>query len=353
MKFSILVPVYNVEKYLEQCVESLLDQTYSGKYEIILVDDGSTDSSGRICDKYAESNPGKVRVIHKENGGHTSARLAAIKAAAGEFCLFSDSDDFVENNLLETVDLTLLDNPETDMVMYSFSYYEDGKKLPRKNYAPEKDEIYESENKKSIYELLITTPYINSLCTKAVKTEILKNDPTDYKKISDRDIAEDAYIVSYLLTASKKIVNINNPLYNYRTNRQSISRSYNPQKIERKNMLFLYERFTELLPLWGMDSEDSLAMIYKACFNNAMYLFRKHYEFAGNCRNRKTVLDYDWNSMLFDEIVANPEKYGSADNVRLYKMIAKKKYFSIYIISLRNKAYQFIKKAKRLIKCQE
>ena len=66
MKFSILVPVYNVEKYLEQCVDSLLSQDYDGEYEIILVDDGSTDSSGKICDKYAEENPEIVKVYHKK-----------------------------------------------------------------------------------------------------------------------------------------------------------------------------------------------------------------------------------------------------------------------------------------------
>ena len=95
MKFSILVPVYNVEQYLEQCVESLLNQTYQGDYEIVLVDDGSTDSSGGICDKFKENNPDKIKVIHKENGGHTSARFEAIKNASGEYSLFCDSDDFV------------------------------------------------------------------------------------------------------------------------------------------------------------------------------------------------------------------------------------------------------------------
>ena len=120
MKFSILVPVYNVEKYLEQCVESLLNQTYDGEYEIILVDDGSTDSSGTICDRYAVSNSDKIKVIHKENGGHSSARREAIKNATGKYTLFCDSDDFVESTLLETVDNIINDYPDTDMVMYSF-----------------------------------------------------------------------------------------------------------------------------------------------------------------------------------------------------------------------------------------
>lgn len=350
MKFSILVPVYNVEKYLEQCVESLLNQTYKGDYEIILVDDGSTDSSGKICDKYAEQYSEKVKVIHKENGGHSTARLAAIKAAAGEFCLFCDSDDFVENNLLGTVDRVLENNPQTDLVMYSFSYYENDKKLPRKASIIENYEIFEGNEKKKLYEIFITTTCINSLWTKAIKTEILKNDPTDYRRISDKDIAEDAYVISYFLTASKKIININESLYNYRTNLQSISRSYEPHKIGRKNKLFLYERFKELLPVWGMDNTETINKIYSACFSNAMYLFRKHYEYAKSSQDRKTVLEYNWNSMLFDEIVASPQKYGSQSNVKLYKMLIKKKSLSLKLYFLKNKIYSVLKKLKRTIK---
>ena len=95
MKFSILVPVYNVEKYLEQCIDSLLDQTYSEEYEIILVDDGSTDSSGSICDGYEERYPDKVKVIHKENGGLSDARNVGMAAATGEYIAFVDSDDWL------------------------------------------------------------------------------------------------------------------------------------------------------------------------------------------------------------------------------------------------------------------
>lgn len=350
MKFSILVPVYNVEKYLEQCVESLLNQTYKGDYEIILVDDGSTDSSGNICDRYQKNNPDKIKVVHKENGGHTSARLEAIKNATGNYSLFCDSDDFVENNLLETVDNALNKNPDTDMVMYSFCYYENGKKKHRNISVWNNTETFEGEQKKKLYTLLITTPHLNTLWTKAIKTEILKNDPTDYSVIKNKDIAEDAYIITYFLTACKKIVNVNEPLYNYRITSESISRSYNPQKIERKNMLFLYQRFVELLPAWGMNNEETVNKIYCACFSNAMYLFRKHYEYAKNRKDRKTVLEYNWNAMLFDEMVSDPKKYGNESNVKLYSMLINKKYISLYVVFLKKRIYEFFKKTKRFLK---
>lgn len=93
-EISVIVPVYNVEKYINECIESILAQTFAD-FELILVDDGSTDNSGVICDKYAERDP-RVKVIHKENGGVSSARNIGIKESKGAFITFIDSDDMVD-----------------------------------------------------------------------------------------------------------------------------------------------------------------------------------------------------------------------------------------------------------------
>lgn len=98
---SVIVPVYNVEAFLPRCVDSLLRQTYRN-LEILLVDDGSPDSSGRICDDYAEKDS-RIRVIHKENGGLSSARNAGLDIAAGEYIAFLDSDDWIEPEAYETM----------------------------------------------------------------------------------------------------------------------------------------------------------------------------------------------------------------------------------------------------------
>lgn len=101
MKFmiSIIIPVYNSEKFLHKCVNSVLHQTFQN-WELILVDDGSSDSSGRICDIFAQDNP-KVRTIHKENGGVSSARNAGLDVAIGEYIMFVDSDDWIEPELCQ------------------------------------------------------------------------------------------------------------------------------------------------------------------------------------------------------------------------------------------------------------
>ena len=96
-KISIVVPVYNVEKYLPKCIESLIGQTYSN-LEIILVDDDSKDNSGKICDEYGQKDL-RIKVIHKENGGISSARNAALDICTGEYIGFIDSDDWAERDM--------------------------------------------------------------------------------------------------------------------------------------------------------------------------------------------------------------------------------------------------------------
>ena len=98
-KVSIILPIYNVEKYLEKCVNSVINQTYQN-IEVILVDDGSKDSSGRICDKLVESD-NRIKVIHKKNGGLASARNAGYEAATGEYIMYIDSDVVIKNGIAE------------------------------------------------------------------------------------------------------------------------------------------------------------------------------------------------------------------------------------------------------------
>ena len=105
---SVIIPVYNVEKYLDRCMETVLNQTY-GNMEIILVDDGATDQSGKKCDEYALKDE-RVKVIHKKNGGLSSARNAALEIATGDYIGFVDSDDYIDEYMFEKMLQYCIDN---------------------------------------------------------------------------------------------------------------------------------------------------------------------------------------------------------------------------------------------------
>lgn len=117
MKFSVIIPVYNVKDYLEKCVQSVLAQ-HCDSYEIILVDDGSTDGSGALCDDIAAGNS-KIRVIHKTNGGLGDARNAGLEQAKGEYVVFLDSDDYIDKAMLAELSQTV-DETHADIITFGF-----------------------------------------------------------------------------------------------------------------------------------------------------------------------------------------------------------------------------------------
>ena len=120
---SVIIPVYKVEKYIDKCIESLVHQTYDN-YEIILVDDGSPDNCGAICDQYSKDYP-YISVIHQGNSGQAAARNNAVKTAHGEYIAFIDSDDYVEPDYLEYL-MTLLQNYHADAAIGGFEYLYEG-----------------------------------------------------------------------------------------------------------------------------------------------------------------------------------------------------------------------------------
>ena len=135
---SVIVPVYKAEKYLEKCLDSIVGQTYKD-LEIILVDDGSPDSSGRICDKYAE-NDNRIKVIHKKNGGDSSARNAGFKEATGKYIATIDSDDWIELDAYEKMLKKMIEN-NVDIVRCGFFKDFDDKTLESPFIYPESKKI--------------------------------------------------------------------------------------------------------------------------------------------------------------------------------------------------------------------
>lgn len=297
MKFSILIPVYNVEKYIVECLDSVMAQD-GADYEVIIVDDGSTDSSGRICDEYKKRYPDHISVIHKENKGLISARRVGIAHAKGEYCIFVDSDDKVKSNLLSEISQCLNQEQAPDMVLYSFQYLRDG--VPAEKYPNRfmDGQTWRERDKKELYMCLLSGPEIDALFIKAIKTSILKADPIPYEKYYALNMSEDTLQSIYPLTVAKKIVFVNKPLYLYRIIDTSISHDFSVQRIEKRNTNHVYRTILEYLPIWEMDDEETHLRLDARWFNEAMYTFCKYYEAASNKREKKQILCFDWDTMI-------------------------------------------------------
>lgn len=213
---SIIVPVYKVEKYLDRCVQSLINQTYKN-LEIILVDDGSPDTCGKMCDGYAQKDK-RIKVIHKQNGGMSSARNAGLDIAKGEYLAFVDSDDWVHENFIQTL-FDKLKEHKADVVCCSVidMIENTGEEIP--NIPVQSDTaIKGTEILKKYYE-----NYTKILTV--VWNKIYKREMFEKLRYPVGRIYEDASIILNILSSCEKIVIIPDPLYFYRKREDSIMRS--------------------------------------------------------------------------------------------------------------------------------
>lgn len=231
MRFSILIPVYNVEKYLKECLDKISQQSYKD-YEVILVDDGSTDKSGLICDEYCKSNC-RAKVIHKINEGLISARRIAINNAKGEYCVFCDSDDFLELEALNEIN-KIVEKREPDIIIYNAYKYIDGKK---EKFFQDVFSEGMIQNKQDVYTKLLIEYSINSLCLKTVKRSIFDNEK-DYNMFYGCNFGEDLLQTIPIVNNAQDIYYLNKPLYNYRIS-SGMMRKFN------KNYYWSYKKVNQ------------------------------------------------------------------------------------------------------------
>ena len=231
-KATVVVPVYNVEKYLEKCVDSILAQT-EPDFELLLVDDGSTDGSGRLCDKLAEKD-GRVRVIHQKNQGLGGARNTGIQQAQGDWLLLVDSDDWIEPQTLEkTMEAGLRE--EADLVMFAYRSVDEGGRILQTymENAP-KDRGLPLEQQPA---LLLTSP---SACIRLYRRELLERTGILFPP---RVWYEDMRTTPKLLAEARQVVYLDYVGYNYFSRTGSITKNQNAARNRE-----IVEAFDDLLP---------------------------------------------------------------------------------------------------------
>ena len=301
MKYSIIIPVYNVEKYINKCLDSLVMQTYHN-IEIIAVDDGSTDESLRILKKY-EKKYKNISIISQKNQGAFIARTTGVKKATGDYCLFVDSDDWIENDTIEKINEYILKYKNVDIIKFRF-IYEPQKKL-QTEYVINNHVLSNNERKKIYRELLLSSSY-NNLCNEVFKRKLYN---LENLVLNNRiNYGEDLIVNLNIFYSAKNIVFVNDSFYHYVLNDDSVTHKITIDNIAKNisdNILVNRERI-KYIKKFNVDViEESIRKIpiNFACEQIIFYInLNKKYDFAELQRriNETEIYDFIPNVKLFD-----------------------------------------------------
>lgn len=269
-KISVIVPVYNVETYLERCVESILKQTYTN-FELILINDGSTDSSGNICDSLASKHE-NIRVYHIENAGVSNARNMGIQLAMGSWITFIDSDDLVTTDYLATL-ASAVEGENIGFVIAPLHHIKNGIVTDLPSYSGRK-ELWSTEQ--TMKELLMTTRTSFFPVAKLYRKDLL----TDRKFNTDYHLAEDALFLTELLLKTRcSSVFIDKPIYYYDHREGSATTSvtkhvFDTIEVYQKIIAQVSQRFPNLKP----ELKNRECWSYITVYDKIIFTLSEHFQ---------------------------------------------------------------------------
>ena len=254
---SIIVPIYNSEKYLYRCVDSILEQSFSD-FELLLINDGSKDDSGRICDEYfAKDN--RVRVFHKENGGASSARNCGLDWAIGKYICFIDADDWIDKDYLKQ----LMPADGVDMVVCSLKY--EGEKIRHLciSDSQRNRKVIEDTLHQMLEHMVICSP-----CCKMMRRDLIErnNIRFDVKVSAGEDML---FVYDYFSVGLNKIVTISSPLYHYYViDNESLSHKIVDFKTTEYVLDCIKERIDKLSKIYNWDKNEGYKRLICTQLNN-------------------------------------------------------------------------------------
>lgn len=313
-RLSIIVPVFKVEDYLEQCIESILNQPFID-FELILVDDGSPDNCGKICDSYS-LNDNRIRVIHKKNGGLSSARNVAIEVARGKYLSFIDSDDFISNDFYQDNMEYLMTHPDTDMLVLQVCHYDN--KINKLIYNEKRELIGYNE----IVNYMFSENYLGSAWINIYNKEIF-----NHLRYPEGQIFEDGFILPEIVEKTKKIFITNTGIYYYRKRDDSIMQ----EKKTIKSWCDILSTHVKQLDYCCTIPDNKKIFIekYKICYLALIYAFIEYpngpfKEYLGKFQS----YDYKLSQLLRDNlgfkyvfILYFLKKIGFITVIKIYKLL--------------------------------
>lgn len=307
-EISIIVPVYKVEKYLKKCVDSILAQTFTD-FELILVDDGSPDDSGKICEEYAEKDA-RVRVLHKENGGLSSARNAGIEVAKGKYLGFIDSDDYIAEDMYELLYNTIIKEDADLSICGIYDVYEGKAPIVK----PTIEKVVSAE------EALLLILQGNIISVHAVN-KLYKRELFSSIRYPEGKYHEDSFIIVDLLNQCHKVAINSKQKYYYYHRIGSI----NTESFSEKQFEFIEAWEKNEMKLKDRSQEIKKAAHQRVCFANFLVLDKIIVANATSLPETKKIVSYlrsNFRFIMKNEIFTKSRKFSTIllmVNLRLYK----------------------------------
>ena len=268
MLFSICVPAYNAQAYLRTSVDSILSQSFQD-YEIVIIEDGSTDGSAELCDQLANEHPEKIRVVHNHgNKGLLLSRRVFFQHARGEWFLAVDADDLLADGALERIRSAIEKYP-CDLILYDLECIRLNGEVERFTVPLSENYLYTGVEKKKIFEQTVQNNYVNSMCTKAVSRKIVDID-TDYTPWKELQIGEDIFQTYPILDKAEAILYIKTPLYQYIKRSDSLT-NRNVQNWYKQKCI-LWDREDDYIKKWNMDDDCAKAIIRRRLKGFVVYI---------------------------------------------------------------------------------
>lgn len=286
-KISIIMPVYNSEKYLSKAINSVLEQTYKN-IELILIDDGSTDNSLNILKEY-ENKDSRIKVFRQENAGQFKARNMGIKVSEGEYITFLDSDDWLEPNMIETmIKLQLVYNADIVRCTYIDEHVEENRQVYNRSMFNTITCIEKQEFTEKLYPIFLNTQQLNSVWGQLIKKDIIK----EFNINEDIKIAEDLLFNLNLYSDTNKIILMPNAYYHYRTNSESITNTKNKKSVLYRfnNKITVYSEFYKYIQIWDINTDDNIDRVNKKILNEVNKCINELYTFKISKKERIAIL---------------------------------------------------------------
>ena len=332
--YTVIVPIYGVEKYLNQCISSIVSQTYQN-IEIILVDDGSKDNCPSICDEYAEKDS-RIKVIHKTNGGLVSARKAGAEIAKGEYILCVDGDDWITDDYVEKFNI-YIEKFSPDIVCCNHIITNDLCDNQKKCSIDLKEGFYDKKQiKEVIYPISISGKqggmFPHNLWAKAIKKDIYINEQMN---VDDSiKIGEDAAVVKPLLTKCDSVYIMDDYMYFYRYNLESMTKK---KAFDMNFPLMLHEHLIGRINTQLYDFNNQInRWIFKELYTATVSQFNSNESFL---TIRKNIID-SLNNNKYKEVLRHCYFDDSKNKLQLF-LLKKHLILSLYLF---NKILKFLKK---------